>query len=245
MGTRGRGCGVAVGRVAVEAACEALVALGVGCRVVRVGAVAFGVAVVARSLGVVAFGMGGQTACDDPNPWEWAAVAVALDPSPMALEHTAVAVLFWLHAKLYGPVAGGVSTLCVGVGSGGHGAEALGQRLGDVQRSRHFTARTGFSQGSDVDVGADAQALRAHCPQSPPRFLRLQRARRRKEGKATKEGQERNQVVRFNGLVPVCIGIVRESRVRLCRGLVAKQKTPSRQGRAGPGSSSSKSCPPS
>ena len=41
----------------------------------------------------------------EPNPCEWAAVAVAVVPSPMALEQPPVAVLFWLEAKLNGPEA--------------------------------------------------------------------------------------------------------------------------------------------
>ena len=61
MGARGGSGGVAVLCVAVEAAGQALVALRVGCSVVRVGAVAFAVAVVARSFGVVPLCMRGQT----------------------------------------------------------------------------------------------------------------------------------------------------------------------------------------
>ena len=152
----------------------------------------------------------------------------------MALEHTAVAVLFWLDAKLYGPGGGGVSTLRLGVRSTGHRAKSLGQGLGDVQRPSHFTTRTCLAGRRDVGVGADAQARVAHCPRSTPRFLRLQQAST-PEGRKGDPKKVRNAIKSPDSIasLPLASGIVREA--RLVWAEASTDKTKRQEGKDGQG----------
>ena len=128
----------------------------------------------------------------------------------------------------------GVSTLCVGVRSGGHGAEALGQRLGDVQRSRYFTTRTNLADRSYVDVGADAQHYARTVHSRHPGSSAFHRQDTRGQERRSEVGQERNQIARFNLFVAVGVRVVREARLRLCRGLTDKTKDQEGQSGQGP-----------
>ena len=166
--------------------------------------------------------MGGQSSSDGPKPLRVCGRGGRTGPFTDGTGAHGCGDAVLVGRKAVRSRGRGVATLCLRVRSTGDRAKSLGQGLGDAQRPRYLATRTCLAQGSEVGVGADPKHESRTVQRTNPRPATFNRQHaRRKEGRP-EEGQERNQVVGFNGLVPVRIGVVGESRVRLGRGLVGQ-----------------------